>query len=390
MEVRTRLSYWGALSLLVALVLSLGIVMAACGGEEEPAEETETTEAAEADTTESTEAAEEPTSGDDLAELAGEAGIEKVAVVAPEEGTDYGWNQEGVQSTEALAGEIGAEVEVADGAGYEDVSPILRELAEGGADLLIAWASGYNTVAPQIAQETGVPTIVIGAFEQGLVPGLCQDLETQAEKGAYLAGYLAASMSKTGTVGIVLSADDENWTKMAGGFVAGAKYADEGIDIKMAQIGQAGYADAAGGKRVTESVISGGADVVFGMGDGSSFGMIQGVETATPPQGADKVWFIDVIGDKTELDEKGVILTSVVWDYLPLFKESVRRLADGTFGQEVLYLNLENDSIKLLQTEHIPADIWAEVEDVRQQIIAGEIEVPVLSSKSDVEQLIKQ
>ena len=58
------------------------------------------------------------------------------------------------------------------------------------------------------------------------------------------------------------------------------------MKFRFAQIGQAAYADAAGGKRVTQSVIAAGADIVFGMGDGSSFGMLQAVETANPPAGA--------------------------------------------------------------------------------------------------------
>ena len=314
--------------------------------------------------------------------------ITKVGVVTPEEAGDYGWNQEGVESARDLAAELGVPIEVADGAGYEDVGPVLRELVDGGADFLIAHAGGYATQAMQVAEERSVPVVVIGAFEQGLIPGLSQDVETHAEQGAYLAGCLAATMSKTGTLGIVMSADDENWVKMAGGFVAGARHARPAAKILMAQIGQAGYADAAGGKRVAESVIAGGADIVFGMGDGSTFGMLQAVETATPPAGADKVWFIDVIGDKTSIDKKGVILTSVWWDYLPVFKQAYEALAAGTFGDEVLYLSVANDSIKLLHTDFIPDDVWADVEEIKTDIAIGAVKVPETNDKAAVEALI--
>ena len=369
----------GAMWVFLALiVLTVGLLAVGCGDDETtttaPAD-TETTAAP--DTTETTEAAPE-------------SAITKIGVTTPEEGSDYGWNQEGVESAVDLAAELGVEVEVADGAGYEDPGPVLRQLVDNGADLLFAHASGYATQAMQVAQETNVPVVVIGAFEGGLIPGLSQDLETHAEEGSYLAGYLAAKMTKTKTLGIVISADDENWTKMAGGFVAGARSAMPDAKVLMAQIGQAGYADAAGGKRVTESVIAGGADVVFGMGDGSSFGMIQAVETATPPAGADKVWFIDVIGDKTSLDKKGVYLTSVWWDYLPLFKMAAEALDAGTFGTEVFYLGVATDSIKLIKTDHIPDDVWAELETIKADIISGAVKVPELNDKAAVEALIKQ
>ena len=139
-------------------------------------------------------------------------------------------------------------------------------------------------------------------------------------------------MSKTGTLGMVISADTPSWHKANGGFVAGAKSVKPDIKFLQAQIGPAGYADAEGGKRVTETVIAGGADIVFGQGDGASFGMLQAVETAKPPAGADKVWFIDVIGDKTSIDEKGVLLSSVLWDFAGTFEQAIADINAGTFG----------------------------------------------------------
>jgi len=124
------------------------------------------------------------------------------------------------------------------------------------------------------------------------------------------------------------------------------------------------------------------------MGDGSTFGMLQAVETATPPAGADKVWFIDVIGDKTSIDKKGVILTSVWWDYLPVFKQAYEALAAGTFGDEVLYLSVANDSIKLLHTDFIPDVVWADVEEIKTDIAIGAVKVPETNDKAAVEALI--
>ena len=48
-------------------------------------------------------------------------------------------------------------------------------------------------------------------------------ITTSSQEGAYLAGILAAKMTKTKKVGIVISAADDNWYKMSGGFVQGFK-----------------------------------------------------------------------------------------------------------------------------------------------------------------------
>lgn len=310
------------------------------------------------------------------------ASISSFAIVTPEEGNDYGWNQQAVEAAEKVAADLGVEVEVADNSGYEDISPILRELATSGAELVIAQASGYNTTAPEVAAQTGVP-MVVWDNPAATEPGLVADAGTASQEGAYLAGVLAAETSKAGHLGIVISADDVNWNKQAGGFVAGARSVDENIEIEMAQIGQAGYADTAGGKRVTEAVIANGADVIFGMGDGSTFGMIQAVENA------DGVQFIDVIGDKSEIDESGILLSSVLWNFEGVIESAIEDIGDGTFGEEPYELNLENGGISLLRTDQIDDETWNRIEEVRQQIIDGEIEVPLTEKKSEVQDLIK-
>ena len=367
-----------------SLLLTAALVVGACGTTEETtttvAPETTTTVAPETTTT----VAPETTTT-----AAATVTVKKIGVIVPEKANDYGWNQQHADAAKRMADKIGSEYVLADGAGYGDPAPIMRQLVEEGCDWLMAGASGYGTVAVQVAQETKAKTITIGAFEAGNIPGICQDFETMAQEGAYLAGVLAAKTTKTGTVGIIISADDENWNKMAGGFITAAKATKPDIKIKLAQVGQAAYADAPAAKRTTETVIAEGADVVFGMGDGSSFGMIQACETATPPEGADKVWFIDVIGDKTSLDKKGIYLTSVVWDYLPAWEAAYAAMQAGAFGKEIIYIDLKNNGIGILKTQYIPDAVWTEIEAAKKGIVDGTIKVPVIDKKADLESMIK-
>ena len=86
----------------------------------------------------------------------GSAPISQFAIVAPEKGNDYGWNQQGVEGAEQVGNELGINVDVADNSGYEDISPVLRELSTSGNEFIVAQASGYNTTAPDVAAQTGV------------------------------------------------------------------------------------------------------------------------------------------------------------------------------------------------------------------------------------------
>ncbi len=311
--------------------------------------------------------------------------VTSIAVLVPEQGTDYGWNQQGVDAARAVAEEMGLEFMPAEGLGYGDVRPTLRELAEDGASLMIAHASGYNTAGPEIAAETGVPVAVVDN-SGAMVEGLVADYTLHGHGGAYLAGQLAALMTRSGTVAIVVSGEPPSWNSQSAGFAMGAKATNPNINVIYAVIGPAAYGDAAGGRRVTESVIAAGADVVFGQGNGSSFGMIQAVET-TPAVDGEKVWFIDVIGDKSSLD-KGHLLSSVMWNLTPVYASMVADLQEGTFGTKGYKIQLSDNSVQLLQSDHIPENVWQEVMNTRDAIVEGSISVDLITDAQEVRALM--
>ena len=313
-------------------------------------------------------------------------GVQEIGYVSPEAATDFGWNEQGLVGATAAADSVGGSVIQADGAGYGDVVPILNQMAADGADFVIAQASGYNTQAPAFAEETGIPVVVFDAPD-ATSPGLVANVTTEAYQGGYLAGILAATQTQTGTLGLVLSANDVNWHKQAGGFVVGARSVNPDIQFQQAQIDEFGYGDAEGGKRVTEAVIAAGADIIFGMGNGSSFGMLQAIET-TVPEGADQAWFIDVIGDKTSIDENGVLLSSVLWDFSGTMEQAVADIDAGTFGEQAYTLNAANGGISLLQTEHVTEAAASAIAAAAAGIGDGSIEVPVATSQEEVDALI--
>ncbi|MDQ3044550.1 MAG: BMP family ABC transporter substrate-binding protein, partial [Chloroflexota bacterium] len=136
----------------------------------------------------------------------GKSAVTRVAIVAPASRTDQGWNQQATEHINLVGEEHGFEVEVAENAGYDDITPILRDLADGGVDLIICHASGYQTVCPEFAAETRTRVAVIenpNAVEAGVV----SDIETQAQEVAFLAGIVAGLTTRTGTVGIVVSGE---------------------------------------------------------------------------------------------------------------------------------------------------------------------------------------
>lgn len=305
--------------------------------------------------------------------------ITSMAILTPETGTDFGWNQQGIDGAKAAGEAKGVEVIVAENLGYGDVRPTLRELAEEKPGLIIAHAGGYNTAAPEIGAETGVKVAIVDS-PSALTAGAVADYTASGHEGAYLAGVLAAKMSRSGTVGLVTSGEPPSWNAQSAAFAEGAKATNPELVIHYAVIGPAAYSDAAGGKRVTESLIATGADIIFGQGNGSSFGMLQAVET-TPAADGGKVMFIDVIGDKTPID-KGYLLSAVLWNLTPVYEAMIDDIRADVFGTHNYDITLADGSVDLLKSPYIPDDVWAEVMSVKDEITSGAL---VIEPKFDAD-----
>jgi basic membrane protein A and related proteins len=313
------------------------------------------------------------------------AEVRAIAIMTPEDPNDYGWNQQGFEGARAVARKYGLTFLPATGLGYGDVHAQARELADDGASLIIAHASGYNTAVPEVGAEKHVPTAIVDR-PAASKPGAVADYTPRGHEGAYLAGALAARTTRTGTIGIVVSAESPPWNTHSAAFAQGAKATDARLKLLYAVIGPAAYSDAAGARRVTAAVIAAGADVIFGQGDGASFGMLQAVETTRSTGGA-KVWFIDVVGDKTPVD-KGNLLSSVVWNLAPVYAAMVEDLKANKFGTRPYAIKLSDDSVQLLHTRHIPDNVWSELMAMRRRIVTGELKIEPIEDTAQVHALM--
>ncbi len=306
------------------------------------------------------------------AHAAAAADVQALAIMLPEEPTDFGWNQQAYDAAKTVAAKYHLKFMPASGLGYGDVHAELRELADDGASLIIAHASGYNTAAPEIGAEKHVPVAIVDRPKDSK-PGAVADYTLSGREGAYLAGLLAAKTTKTGTVAIVVAAESPPWNSQSAAFAQGVRATNPAVKVLYAVIGPAAYADVAGGRRVTESAIAAGADVIFGQGDRASFGMMQAVDTKASINGG-KVWFIDELGDKSSLD-KGHLLTAVVWNLVPVYSAMIEDLKSGKFGTHPYSIQLSDDSVKLLHTQYIPDAVWTDITTGRSQIVAGKLKI---------------
>ena len=312
------------------------------------------------------------------------ATVSKIAIAVPAKVSDYGWNQQGVNAARAVATASGAHLTVLSDIGYNNTQALLSQLARAHAQFIIAHASGFDTAAKQVAQQYHVPIMTYDIATE-LVPGLVSNITTSAQQGGYLAGILAARMTKTKTVGIVISASDTNWYEMSGGFAAGVHSVNPKVKIRFAEIGPAAYDDSAGGKRVAQTLMATGADVIFGMGDDASFGYLSAISNANVGH---KVWYIGDIGNIGPIDTKHVLLSSELWNFTHAYTQAIQDIKNGTYGHHGYNLDLANGGISLLKTAYIPASVWSEIQSAQAKIISGQLKVPVATTLPAVKALV--
>lgn len=301
--------------------------------------------------------------------------ITKVGFITPASVTNLGWDQQGAEGAKAAAAAFGIEPLIQENGGYDDITPALKDLKDEGAGLILCHASGYQTTCPDFAASEGVPVSVIE--NPTAVGDLVADIETQAQEVAYLAGVLAGLSTKTGTVGIVVSGEPPTWNYMTVGFAEGLKASNPDAKLIYSVIGQAAYDDAAGASRVTEQQLAAGADIIFGMGDGASFGMIEAIRNYNKANPDTPAWFIDVIGDKSK-DYSDVLLTSVLFDYTNVFEQIIANVGTPDFGQ-VYTMDVANGGVRLLDLPaSVPQDVKDQVEKAKAGILDGSIKVDAI------------
>lgn len=314
--------------------------------------------------------------------------VEKAAVITPGAMTNLGWDQQAADGINAVADKLGIEAIVQENGGYDDITPALKDLKDEGAQLIICHASGYQTTCPEFAAAESVPVAVI-ENPTAIKPGLVSDIETQAQEVAYIAGVAAGKLTKTGTVAVVVSGEPPTWNYMTVGFAEGLKATNGSAKLIYSVIGEAAYDDSAGAKRVTEQVLDAGADIVFGMGDGASFGMIEAIRDHNEANADAPAWFIDVIGDKSK-DYSDVLLTSVLFDYTGIYEQMISDLAAGTFGK-IYTMDVKNGGVRLLDLpENTDQAVKDAVAAAQKDIVDGKIKVSAIGDAAEMSAKLKE
>jgi basic membrane protein A len=293
----------------------------------------------------------------------------KVAMVLPGSIADQGYNAAAYAGLLAVEETYGADTAFSEMLQFADHDEVFRSYIAEGYNIIIAHGLEFGDAIEALAPEFPDTKFII---VNGVVAGPnYASLQPQLQEATYVAGYVCGKMSETDKVGGIGGFAYPTIVSWLEGFRFGAEAANPDIDVTIGYINS--FDDIALGKEAALAQISAGRDCVIHIADAAGIGMIQAAEE----QG---VWAVGFAFDQNELAPETVI-TSAVVDYRLMILEAVGDILDGTFEFNTVHKpGLASGAISVADFHGlVPEEIVAEAEDVEQQIMSGELEVPVVT-----------
>ena len=314
-----------------------------------------------------------------------------VCMVAEGEGfEDLSFHQSAHEGLEHAARDTGVSTRESVVGSDAESDPALRSMVQSGCDLTIANGQPLSQVALEVAAEN--PQAAFATVDDSAGEGLgnVKPLSFDSGTAAFLAGYLAAGTTETGTVAAFGGEDIPRVRLVLDGFAEGVEHWNEQKDDDVELLGwdrqeQEGtmlgsFKDVEGAREVTEGFLDNGADIVLPAAGGASEGTAQAV--AATGEGSDQALFIWVDTDGYDVlpeAQRSHQLTSVLKDLTGPVESLVRDLEDGELDLDPYVGTLENGGVGIAdhhdQQERVGPELAAEVAWLRQQIIDGELEI---------------
>jgi basic membrane protein A len=300
---------------------------------------------------------------------------------------DKGFNQYTWQGVQDAAKEGGFDTKVLESKAETDYVPNLKSFIDAKCDVIITIGFLMGDATKESAAANPNVKYTIVDFPS-VGPNVLGQLYA-TNQGGFLAGYLAAGVSKTGVVGTFGGINIPHAvTDFMDGFAWGVDYYNKqkGKSVKVLGwdpakqdgvfVGDFNSIDK--GKDIAKSMNDEGADVILPVAGKVG----QGPAALASELGPDALKIIGVDTDQynTDPEHKAVYLTSVLKGVDSTTKTAVTEAFKGTFkGGEVLLGDLKSGGVGLAPYHDldsaVPADLKAEIEKIKAGIIDGSIKV---------------
>jgi basic membrane protein A len=295
---------------------------------------------------------------------------------------DKSFNQSAYQGLQdAQKADPNVEISYVQSQGNADYVPNLTSQTKKGCDVVFAVGGLLTDAVAQVAKSNPTQKYVI--IDSTVAAPNVYGITFKNEQSGFLAGYVAASVSKTGKIGTYGGIDvGKPVTGYMDGYQAGAQYWAKAKGKPMQVLGEntfaGGFGDSGKGRSITDALVQQGADVVFPVAGGTGGGTLTAAEAAG---GKLKVVWVDFPGCTYYPSDCKYIVTSAlkaipenVADYVK--KAKAGSAPTGTYVGDVSNKGSEIDAFNQLDSA-VSAGTKTELDAIRAKITSGEITIPL-------------
>ncbi len=297
----------------------------------------------------------------------GAADPPRVALLHPGPISDGSWNAGAYEGLQRIERELGARVSHTQTSSPSEFERAFRDYASHGYDLVFGHGFEFQDAAAAVAQD--FPTTVFVVSSGRVSAANVASLDLRLGEATYLAGILAASMSKSHRAGCVGGIKLPVIEATFAGFEAGAKSVDPDFVVATAYTGS--FEDVAASRAAADAMIAQGADVLIHNADAAGLGVIQAAR-------AKGVWAIGTNSDQSPVAPETVLASAVI-SIPEAFLEVAREVFEHRFAGRVIREGLANGVVRLVLNprlaDRIPAEVKARVAAAEKKIVSGGLRV---------------
>jgi len=282
----------------------------------------------------------------------------------------------GQRGIEQAAAKHGAEAVVLESEDPTTRAENVRAAVDEGATLVVVLGFEFNDIITEVAGEN--PDIEFVIVDQCIEnpPGNVHCAVFREFEASFLIGAIAASLSQTGHVGVVGTADIPFLHRYTEGFEAGARHIKNDIQVSIRWVGgENPFADPVRAKEQALDLAANGADHIFAASAAGNLGIFEAARDT------------DIRAFGLDVDQcpaaPGFIVDNLIKRVDLVIEQVADAILAGTaepmmvfgLGSGGLYLNALSDDLgstsECLIYNH--PEVMERIKEVADQIIAGEI-----------------
>ena len=290
----------------------------------------------------------------------------RVALLTPGPISDRSWNGGAYDGLVAIRDSLGAQISHVQTKTPAEFEENFRQYGAQGYDLVIGHGFEFQDAAVRVAPEFP-KTLYVTTSGNTVRPNVA-GIQFAFEEASYLAGVLAASMTKTGVIGAIGGTELPPVKRSFVAYAAGARSVKPSLNVIISYVGN--WEDVSAGKEQALAQIGRKSDVIFQNADAAGLGVFRAARESRA------TYVIGANADQNSVAPE-VTLGSVVIDLRRAFLLVAQQVRAHRFVPRVVSLGIRENVVRLVlnpaMQSSIPPSTRAVLDSVQRRLLDGSL-----------------